>query len=764
MEKIFKNYHIFGILIIMKIIFYYSFTEINILNILGTSLLFIGLLVAAISSGRKFVLRGFYVFDFLVSILMFVQMSHQGYYGHLGSFYDLGQVAYAGPVAGVVYSKINFMHFFIFSDLILYFLYRKFVEKKTDSFLLCGKIKKVGLLAIVGFICITIFGKTYYSREFFSYHVADAYQYITKNNFLQTNNALAIDENELKDWKNNQVEGSKLNGVAKGKNLINIQVESLSSFVIDRTYEGQEITPNINRLIKENSIYFSKYYQMISRGHTSDAEFVTNNSLYPSVIGITYDTYPDNTYYGMPWILRDNGYNASVFHGYDGTFWNRINAYPAQGYERFYSDKDFTTEMPIGFGVNDDEFFEQSIKYIKEQPQPFYDFMITLTSHVPFEMPEQLKKIKLKPEDENTEVGRYLQAINFTDATIGQFIADLKRNGLYENTVISLYGDHYAIDGTNPENKIQMEKLLGRSYDVDEMHNVPLVIHIPNLGFSEKIETAGSQIDYLPTMLNLLGLKNEKGIMFGQDIINAKEGFVALQGLSLRGSFVDNNTFFDISKDMKFENSRSLTLKEHKPVELEVCRSNYARAVNEPAKSDYILKNDLMKQLLEGKVDVFTNQRKSDIKAQDIRDFKDLNTLKESGFVGVSFEWKNEEVFIKDTDISLDSLMETLSGRKDINIVVDIEEKLGLMLDKVAKNQEMRTVFIPQIYAMEQYSYVESLGFDNIIMNIVGKKYTSDEIITFVEMYPLLGLQLEEKKLDDSLKKALEQYNIRAYI
>lgn len=764
MEKLFKNYQVLGILIILKIIFYYSFTEWNHLNVLGSILLFTGLLVGAISSGKSLVLRGFYLFDFLVSLLMFVQMSHYGYYGYFASVYDLGQVAYAGPVADVVYSKLNFLYFFIFADLILYFLYRKFVEKKTDAFLLCGHIKKVGLLAVIGFFLVTFLGKTYYTREFFSYHVADLYQYINQDNFLQTNNASTIDAKALKDWKNPEAKGNKYHGLVKGRNLINIQVESLSAFVINRTYNGQELTPNLNRLIKDNSLYFSKYYQMISRGHTSDAEFVTNNSLYPSVIGITYDTYPNNTFYGMPWIMRDNGYKASVFHGYDGKFWNRTNAYPAQGYERFYSDKDFRTEKPVGFGINDSEFFQQAIPYLKEQAQPFYAFMITLSSHVPFEMPEDLKKIKLKAEDENTEVGRYLQAINFTDAALGEFISELKRAGIYENSVITLYGDHYAIDGTNPTNKVQMERLLGKAYEKDEMHHVPLIVHIPGLGFAEEITRAGSQLDYMPTMLNLFGIKNEKGLMFGQDIINAEKGFVALQGLSLRGAFVDDEIYFDMSTDMKFQNSKAMTLKDHQAVDLAKCELNYSRAVNEPAKSDYILKNDLMKDIIAGKKDVLKSSAKKQLVAQNMTAFKGVESLEKGGFIKVPFEWKGEQVLVKGSDMTLEQLMDKVKGLKDTYVVVECKDKLGKMLDQVAAKAELRGQFIPQIDAMEQYTYVESLGFEHIIINTMDANYTTDEIIAFVEMYPIIGIKLPKDKLDSQLEKLLKEKEIKAYL
>src|SRR5690606_30397750 len=101
---------------------------------------------------------------------------------------------------------------------------------------------------------------------------------------------------------------------------------------------GQEVTPNLNKLIMDkSSIYYDNYYQLLGRGNTSDAEFVTHNSLYPSMEEPTYTQYEKNTFYGLPWLLRDNNYTCWAFHGYKKDYWNRANAYVNQGFQRFIS-------------------------------------------------------------------------------------------------------------------------------------------------------------------------------------------------------------------------------------------------------------------------------------------------------------------------------------------------------------------------------------------------------------------------------------------
>lgn len=98
-------------------------------------------------------------------------------------------------------------------------------------------------------------------------------------------------------------------------------MEALQNFVINREYEGQEITPNLNRLIRhEGTIYFDRYYMQIAAGNTSDAEFATNNSIYGSEKSYTYELYKENTFRGLPVLLKERGYSTIAMHGYDGDF------------------------------------------------------------------------------------------------------------------------------------------------------------------------------------------------------------------------------------------------------------------------------------------------------------------------------------------------------------------------------------------------------------------------------------------------------------
>lgn len=385
-------------------------------------------------------------------------------------------------------------------------------------------------------------------------------------------------------------------GIAKDRNVIVIQVEALQNFVINRYYNGQELTPNLNRLIKQNSLYFDRYYQHIASGGTSDAEFATQLSLYPSFLGSAYSIYVDRYLYGLPRILKDTGYNTMAFHGFKPEFWNRAAMYPAMGFDSFISEKDFAGEEIIGMGVSDKAFFMKTTQYLKKAEQPFYAFLVTLSSHHPYGIPEKYQKIKLEKKLQDTLLGRYLQTINYTDAALGAFIAELKKQGLYDNSIIAIYGDHHAISISDQESNKMMSELLGHKYDVDEMINVPLIIHIPRFQVSKTISIAGGQMDFMPTMLNLLGINKGDIKFYGQDLCNSQNGFATSQHVMPKGSFIDNEKVYLASSDGVFEHGKAWDYKTRKPIDLELCRADFNRAVQEIEECKYILLKDLLRK------------------------------------------------------------------------------------------------------------------------------------------------------------------------
>ncbi|SMP44637.1 LTA synthase family protein [Anoxynatronum buryatiense] len=409
-------------------------------------------------------------------------------------------------------------------------------------------------------------------------------------------------------------------GLLEGRNLFVIQAESLQTFVMEHPLAGQEITPVLNQLVQEDSIYFSRFYEQAGWGNTSDAEFVSHNSFYPSTKTFSYRAYENNAFYSLPLHLKKQGYTTMVFHGNDPSFWNRENAYSGQGIDHFYASEDFEMNDLIGMGLSDRELFQQSITAIRQIPEPFYAFYITLTSHHPFVMPDELQKLEMNADYKDTVLGHYLQSVHYLDEEIGRFIQRLKSEGLYDNAAIIIYGDHQGLDMRNEEANDLVSRFIRRPYEEDEMFRVPLIIHIPGSGLAETVETAGGQIDFFPTIANLAGAPLHPNRVMGKDLLNISEGFVAKQVHVAAGSFIDNEKVFIMSPDGLYDNSRAWKLGTGEPVSLEKCRENYERALAEITLSEYILQNDLIPRVQEAGLEGILDEIRQALQLEEMPD------------------------------------------------------------------------------------------------------------------------------------------------
>ncbi len=317
---------------------------------------------------------------------------------------------------------------------------------------------------------------------------------------------------------------SAYTGVAKGKNVMVIHLESFQQFLIGYKWKGKEVTPNLNKLYHaKNTLSFSNFYNQVGQGKTSDAEMMLENSLFGLQSGSAMSSYgTSNTFESAPAILsQQGGYTTAVMHGGAGSFWNRNNAYKQFGYEYFmplsyYQNK---PKYYIGYGLKDKIFFSQSIKYIERLPQPFYLKLITVTNHYPYDLDKKNQSIA-KTETGDETVDGYVQTAHYLDQAIGQLMRWLQKTGLAKNTLLVFYGDHYGISGNH--HKASAE-LLNQdeftNFDNLKFQRVPLMFHMKGLKGGIK-KTYGGEIDVLPTLLNLLGIKNQKTIQFGHDLLS----------------------------------------------------------------------------------------------------------------------------------------------------------------------------------------------------------------------------------------------------
>lgn len=374
-------------------------------------------------------------------------------------------------------------------------------------------------------------------------------------------------------------------GIAKGKNVILISMESTQSFVIGATLHGQPVTPFLNEFIKD-SFYFDNFYHQVGQGKTSDSEFLFDNSLYSLGRGAVFFTHANNTYTTFTKKLKANHYYTAALHANNKSFWNRDIVYENFGYDRYYSAADFhiTNDIKVGWGMKDMHFFEQSIQHLKAMPQPFYAKFITLTNHFPFDLDEEDRFIE--PYDSNSKtLNQYFPTVRYTDEALKQFIEDLKKNGLYENSMIVIYGDHYGISENHND---AMGQFLGKEItpiDTVQLQRVPLIIHIPGQE-GKTISTIGGQVDLKPTLLHLLGINTKNDFQFGADLFaKDRNEFVVLRD----GSF--------ITKDYVYKNETCYDKATGEEIEKNHCERYKEQAKQELFYSDKVIYGDLLRFL-----------------------------------------------------------------------------------------------------------------------------------------------------------------------
>ncbi|MCJ7842599.1 LTA synthase family protein [Lederbergia sp. NSJ-179] len=341
-------------------------------------------------------------------------------------------------------------------------------------------------------------------------------------------------------------------GQAKGMNVMYISLESLQTFLIDYKLDGQEVTPFLNSLAHDGkTFYFDNFFHQTGQGKTSDAEFMMDNSLFPLSQGSVFINKAQNTYHAAPAILKSRGYTSAAFHGNYKTFWNRNEIYKAFGYDQFFDATyyNMTPENVKNYGLKDKPFLEESMPLLESLPQPFYSKMILLSNHFPFAMDEGDTDFPAGDFGDKV-VNQYFQSANYMDQALEEFFHNLKEAGLYDNTIIVMYGDHYGI---SENHNSAMERVTGEEitpFKNAQLQRVPLFIHVPGVKGGVVHKYSG-EVDVQPTILHLLGVDTRNYLHVGNDILSPeyKEvvpfrngDFVTPEVTQVNGVCYDNET------------------------------------------------------------------------------------------------------------------------------------------------------------------------------------------------------------------------------
>ncbi|WP_284238516.1 LTA synthase family protein [Paenibacillus glycanilyticus] len=544
------------------------------------------LLLVELATGARWRGIAYWVVNLIVSVLLFASTVYFSYYGSVPTYTALKALDQVNQIQDSVDSLIKNVYYVYFMDLaILAVLYMVRLIRGTRvtgrKRISQTRVVLSGLLACLVVISAIIYSGNDVSNEleqaegmgFVGYQAAAAWDNRTEKALAESGN---IEQTKTEiaqlmssySYKDQPGQAPIQFGSAQGKNVIVVQLEAFQNFPLHLSVGGMELTPVLNKLADE-SYYFPHIYQQIGQGNTSDAEFMSNTSIYPTGKIAMSTGYGNRELPSMPRMLESMGYEANTFHVNDVTFWDRDKLYPALGFNHYFDKPYYTNDHFNEFGASDEELYRVAVEKLQTlhgQNKPFYAQMVTVSSHFPFEVPDDKKSLNLPEAMVGTQLGNYLEAVHYTDYALGTLIDRLKANGMWEDTVLVAYGDHF---GLQPEKASadEISKQLGIHYD-DRLSrfNIPLIIHVPGQSNGKVVDQPGGQLDIMPTLANLLGVKpaEDNVVAFGHDLLNINHNVFGMRYYLPTGSFFNNDILFVPGKG--FNDGTAYSIKTMEPV------------------------------------------------------------------------------------------------------------------------------------------------------------------------------------------------------
>ena len=527
-----------GVLLFAKTMFFYQNTiavaePIGIETILGT-LFFLIIVVSAICilPNRARIVTGLMV-SFFISLLLF---SDNIYYTFSNNFLSVAQITnlqYGDEIASTLPMLLEWKQIWYFADIIILLILIATkvlkIEKKPKK-TLKQKGMKIGA-GVIGVICCSIlmiqyvekgnqlsYNKDMQIREATIYvcHIYDIQNAINikASTAYKTKEQMEEAYQTLKqqyDSKYYQIPDD-LEGVLVGKNVIVLQLESVQEFVLHQKINGEEITPNLNRFLEDNVEFSNMFMQSYST--TADSEHSTITSLYPMENGMAFSKYYTNQYDDLFKMFHENGYYTSYMHGNYPYFWNRGNVYGRMEVDELDLKEQFEDlSENINGDLSDELLYRQAVQKLKTQEQPFISYIVSASSHTPYilEGLQDRSKVTIDVgEYKDTYFGNYLEAVNYADYAFGVFLEELKKEDLYDDTAILVFGDHNGLSMYQEE---MMDFLKQKNPNLDDIDlklnyiRVACGFKIPGIE-KQKIEKTVSKLDIKPTLTYLAGIED----------------------------------------------------------------------------------------------------------------------------------------------------------------------------------------------------------------------------------------------------------------
>lgn len=514
--------------------------------LLGYSIyLGIALLVVALGTFSKYFWPAF-ALDIILDVWIFANLLSLRSHGIMITGYDFRLVS---NMNGFWDSLFAFIHF---SDLLLFistgafiYVYIKFLKPYTRRYLIASCILVVAifltLLKPMKFntwwgLPVNIFqqlnisgdGRKAFATDYsiFSNFFAELYFCNSLDNIPTQKDLEYEEEKAIKEFMITPGGQDTLQD-----NLIIIFVESMEGWTLNKSINGQEITPYFNALSKRNALYGYNMKAQTQRGSSSDAQLAVNTGLLPLVYEAVCFGYPNNYYYSIGDAMMKYGSHNTMLIPTNASAWNQAYISKPWGFPTLYSQE-----------YSDEELFNDLAATFDSIQEPFCLEAVTMASHAPFWKYASFSELTI-PEGLPIFKENYIKALNYTDKCFGNFIEKVKDNPKFAKTTIVIVGDH-AIFGSNRNEFDDSE--IGRSLEASKNDFVPFVISSPNhISASKEISDTTYHMDIYPTLINLFKLDNYPWRGFGCDMAkgNFTRKYDENQLSTISGNIIKNDYF-----------------------------------------------------------------------------------------------------------------------------------------------------------------------------------------------------------------------------
>lgn len=507
------------------------------------TLLWIFLVIGICLFSKKKIGKIIYILFFILSLALY--LVNNIYYSMTGVFFDFSMVLLASEGSEYLIDAIKncdlSVYLFLIPIFITFILAIK-VYPKEEHKSYKGIILTIFIFIVLHSITPVFLGKANEELTWSTWRnprniyksfndnnkaikVSGLYEYTVRNfyiTFLKSDegtNQKDLDFLNEEYSKEKKVNKNRYTGKYKGNNLIIVQLEGLDSWVINKND-----TPTLYSMMK-NSINFTNHYSYYNGGgSTFNSEFAVNTGF------ITPLSYTQNAYtfnknsfpYSLAHLFKEQGYTVNAFHMNTKEYYSRGTNYKNWGYDNYYGLVDQNTYKDNSYYLDRELLLNEEFKEKMFGSEKFVDYIITYTNHMPFSPEKGNCKMLLdldSKENENvsydlTEEDCARRQAKETDYMMELLVKELKERELFDKTTIVVLTDHYLYTLSD---KSILDKYKNTSNNL--INHTPFFIYTNNKD-KKTIKTVTSQLNVLPTVLNLFGIDYNPNYYIGQDALS----------------------------------------------------------------------------------------------------------------------------------------------------------------------------------------------------------------------------------------------------